>query len=197
MKKLAVYEDKIKRAIRDIVVIDPLISIAKLQDALFDKGYKTSSGTVLDWRYIHKLHHKVHRNTVEQTDREQVVERIAQMKERYRLMFERLLRIVYYSDDLKKEGFSPPSIREQINAINSIVRLDALIFNSELDAGIFERHLGTLEIEQRNKPLPPELKAVMLKAFVNWGIVPEDALTHEPTTITIKPTQDGVVEQKR
>lgn len=196
MKKLAIQEEKIRRAIRDIVVFDPLISIAKLQDALFDKGYKSANGTVLDWRYVHKLKHKVNRQTIEQTDREKVVERITEMKERYRLMLERLWRIIFYTDDLKKEGFMPPSFKDQINAINTIVKLDALVFNSELDAGIFERHLGTLEIEKRNQPLPPELKSAMLKAFINWGVVPKEALTHADTNpITIKSTNARVVEQ--
>ena len=195
MKKSPLQEEKIKRAIRDILVVDPLISITKLQDALFEKGYKSANAKVLDWRYIQKLKSKVHRGTVEQTDRTKVSERVAEMKERYRLMVERLMRIIYYNDEMKKEGFSPPSIREQINAINALVRLDVMIFNSELDAGLFERHLGTLEIEQRNRPIPPELKAVMLKAFVNWGIVPKEILSHEPTTITIEPTKTRMVEK--
>lgn len=195
MKKSPLQEEKIKRAIRDILVVDPLISIAKLQDTLFEKGYRSANGTILDWRYIQKLKQKVHRATIEQTDRTKVSERMTEMKERYRLMLERLMRIVYYNDEMKKEGFNPPSIREQINAINSIIRLDVTLFNSELDAGLFERHLGTLEVEQRNRPLPPELKAVMLKAFVNWGIVPKEILPNEPTTITIEPSKTRVVEK--
>ncbi len=195
MKKSPIQEEKIKRAIRDILVVDPLISIAKLQDALFEKGYRSANATVLDWRYVQKLRQKVHRATVERADRTKVNERLSQMQEKNRLMMERLMRIVYYSDEMKKEGFTPPTIREQINAINSIVRLDVLVFNSELDGGLFERHLGTIEIEQRSRPLPPELKAVMLKAFVNWGIVPKEVLPHEPTTITIEPSKAGVVEK--
>lgn len=195
MKKSPIQEEKIKRAIRDIVVIDPLISIAKIQDALLEKGYRSSSGNTLDWRYVQKLKNKVHRTTVENTDRARVSERVSEMKERYRLMLERLFRIVYYNDDMKKEGFMPPSAKDQISAINSIMRLDVLVFNSELDAGLFERHLGTLEVEQRNKPLPPELKAVMLKAFVNWGIVPKESLNEPITNTTDISSETGMVEQ--
>ncbi len=195
MKKSPIQEEKIKRAIRDILVVDPLISITKLQDALFEKGYRSANATVLDWRYIQKLKKKVHRNNVEQVDRAKVNERLVEMKEKNRLMLERLMRIVYYNDEMKKEGFTPPTIREQISAINSIVRLDVMVFNSELDAGLFERHLGTLEVEMRNKPLEPALKAAMLKAFINWGIVPKETLPHDPTTITIEPSKAGVVEK--
>ncbi len=197
MKKLPVQEERIRRAIRDIAVIDPIISTRKLQDALYEKGYKTSNNTPLDWRYIHKLRTKVHRQVIEEADREKVTNRVSELKEKYRVLSERLIRIAFYSDDLRKEGMPPPSIKDQIGAINTILRYDLALFNAQLDAGIFERHLGTLEIEQRNRPLPPELKALMLKAFVNWGIVPEEALPHESTTIPIKPSENGVVEQKQ
>ena len=193
MKKLVVQEEKIRRAIRDIVVFDPLISVTKLQDTLFDKGYKTANNTTLDWRYVSKLKQKVSRQTIENTDRERVVERISEMKERYRMMLERLWRIIYYTDDLKKEGFMPPSFKDQINAINTIIKLDALVFNAELDAGMFERHLGTLEIEKRSKPLPPELKMAMMKAFVNWGIVPKEAIHNDSTHITTESGKASVV----
>ena len=195
MRKSAAQEDRIRRAIRDIAVIDPIISTRKLQDALFDKGYKTAHNTPLDWRYVQKLRNKVRRQVVEDADREKVSDRISEMKEKYRMMTERLIRIIYYSDELRKEGIIPPSYKDQISAINTLLKYDILLFNAQLDAGIFERHLGTLEIEQRSKPLPPELKNQMLKAFVNWGVIPKEALHAEPTAITIKPKGDAVVER--
>lgn len=194
MKKPRTQEDKLKRAIRDAIVIDPLISVQRLQDALFEKGFRTSSNGALDWHYVAKMRDKVHRQSVENVDHQRVNERVAEMKERYRLVFERLIRIAFYSDELKKEGVQPPSFRDQISALREISRLDVAIFGAELDAGIFERHIGTLEIEKRNKPLPPELKAQMLKAFTNWGIIPKEILHAEPT-ITIEPSRATVVEK--
>jgi hypothetical protein len=38
------------------------------------------------------------------------------------------------------------------------MKLELAIINVEMDAGIFERHLGTLEIEKRNRPLQKEVK---------------------------------------
>ncbi len=194
MKKPRVQEDKIKRAIRDAIVIDPLISVSKLQDALFEKGLRSAMNSPLHWHYVAKLRDKIHRQSIENVDRQEVTHRIAEMKERYRLVFERLIRIAFYSDDFKKEGIPPPSYRDQISALREISRLDVSIFGAELDAGIFERHIGTLEIEKRNKPLPAELKAQMLKAFTNWGIIPRDIIHAEPT-ITIEPNRASVVEK--
>jgi hypothetical protein len=194
MKKPNQQEDKIKRAIRDIVTIDPLISITKLQDALFDKKFKTAQNTPLDWHYVSKLRNKIHRQSVEAVSQQTAVTRIAEFKERYRLVFERLLRIAFYSDELKKEGMQPPSYRDQIVALNSIIKMDLSIFNAELDAGIFERHLGTLEIEKRAQPLPIELKEAMMKAFRNWGLIPTEN-TYEPIIIDKQKEERDVVEQ--
>ena len=194
MKKVNTQEEKIKRTIRDAIVIDPLISVAKLQDVLFDKGYRTSNNTPLNKDYIAKLRGKLHRQAIENVDRQKVSERIAELKERYRLVFERLVRIAFHSEDMKKEGIAPPSFRDQISALKEITRLDVSLFGAELDAGIFERHIGTLEIEKRNKPLPPEVKDQMIKAFANWGIIPKEIIHAEPT-ITIEPNRASVVEK--
>ncbi len=174
MKKLSVQEEKIKRAIRDAIVIDPLISLVKLQDALYDKGYRTANNTPLDKDYLAKLRRKIHRHAVESVNRQEVSSRIAEMKERYRLIYEQLIRIAYYSDDLRKEGIPPPSIRDRMQALKEIVRLDVALFGAEMDAGIFSRHLGTLEIDKRNKPLPVEARELIKQAMINWGMIPKE-----------------------
>lgn len=185
MKKPSLQEDRIKRAIRDIITIEPLISIAKIQDALFDKNFRTSQNKPLDWHYVAKLRKKIHRQSVESVAQQTAITRIAEFKEKYRIVFERLIRIAFYSDELKKEGRQPPSYKEQISALNSIMKIDLAIFNAELDAGIFERHIGTFEIEKRTQPLPLELKEAMMKAFINWGIVPKED-NYEPSIIIDK-----------
>ena len=194
MKKLPVQEERIRRAIRDVAVIDPIISTRKLQDALFEKGFKTSNNTPLDWRYVHKLRNKVHRQVVMEADREQVTDRISELKEKYRVISERLMRIAFYTDDFKKENMVPPNTKEQLTALNLILKYDFVLFNSQLDAGIFERHLGTLEVEQRNRPLSPELKALMRKAFTNWGIIPKEENLNDPIPVTNESVDTGTVD---
>jgi len=174
MKKLPVQEEKIKRTIRDAIVIDPLISVAKLQDALYDKGYRTANSKPLDWDYVAKMRHKVHRQSIENVDRQEVSTRITEMKERYRLIYEQLIRIAYYSDDLKKEGIPPPSVRDRVSALREIIKLDVALFGAEMDAGIFNRHLGTLEIDKRNKPLTAEARELIRQAMINWGMIPKE-----------------------
>jgi hypothetical protein len=174
MRKLPAQEEKIRRAIRDIIAFDPLVTDKKLSEVLFDRGFKTTANNPLDRHYVARLKGKLHKQTVHEADNQKLAPRIVEFKEKNRIVFDRLVRIAFYTDDLKKEGVHPPSYREQISALVQIVKLDLAVFNSEMDAGLFERHIGTLEIEKRYRPLPPELKAQMMQAFINWGVIPRE-----------------------
>jgi hypothetical protein len=55
MKKSAESEHQLKLAIRDIVVRNPLVSVAALQRSLLDRGFKTTNGNPLDWYYVAKV----------------------------------------------------------------------------------------------------------------------------------------------
>jgi hypothetical protein len=174
MKKLHPQEEKIMRAIRDSVVFDPLISITKLRDVLFDKNIRTATNEPLDWDYVKKLREKLHRQGIENVNRQQVVERVAEMKERCRVIYEQLIRIAFYTEDMKKDGMPPPSPRDRISALREMSKIDLAIFGVEMDAGIYERHLGTLELDKRNKPLPVEARELIRQAMINWGMVPKE-----------------------
>ena len=185
MRKLPAQEEKIRRAIRDIVVVDPLVSHKRLCEILFDRGFKTAANTPLDRHYVARLQQKLHKQAVYEADNQKLSPRIVEFKEKNRLVFDRLVRIAFYSDDLKKETSTPPSFKDQIAALVAIVRLDIMIFNAEMDAGVFERHIGTLEIEKRSRPLPPELKAQIMRAFMNWGIIPREQIEETTNNATI------------
>ena len=172
-KILKPAEEKIMRAVRDSIVIDPLISLLSLQDVLEKKGIKISN-----LHYLSKLIWKINKDLSTQVDRTEITSRIAQLKERQRIVADRLVRIAFYTDDLKRDGLPPPSYRDQIMAMNAIIKLDLAILGAEMDLGIFERHIGTVGIEARSKPLLPEQKQRMFEALVNWGIIPKE---NEPT----------------
>ena len=173
MKKSKVYEERIKNEIRDIVVINPMISTLQLQKTLFERGFKSSGGKELKWTYVAKLVNKITKENIAKVDRQKITERLAITKERYRMVFERLMKIAFYSKEFEKMGMAPPSYRDQIAALNSIIKMDLAILNAEMDAGIFERHIGTLEVEKRSKPLPKDAQAQIIQAMENWGIIKE------------------------
>lgn len=164
-------EYELKRIVRDTIVIDPMISLRRLKDRLFDKGYKTAQGNPLHIDYVTKLVRKVNREILEDVARATVDDRLALLRERYRLVFDRLVRIAYYTEDLQKQGMPPPTYKDQIMALNAIIKLDAAILSAEMDMGLFKRQLGTLEVEKRHISLPPELKEKMMQAFQNLGFV--------------------------
>ena len=168
-KILKPAEEKITRAIRDAIVIDPLISMRSLQSVLEKKGINVGSR-----EYLSRLVWKITRSLETEVDRQVLSGRIAQIKERQRIVIDRLVRIAFYTDDLRKEGFPPPSYRDQIMALNAIVKLDLAILSAEMDAGIFERHIGKIEIEKRYIPLPQELKERMIEALKNYGVIPHE-----------------------
>ena len=174
MRKLPAQEEKIRRTIRDVVVLDPLVSDRKLPEILYDRGFKTANNTPLDREYVARLRGKIYKQAIRDVDNQKLAPRIVEFKEKNRLVFDRLVRIAFYTDDLKKENIPPPSFRDQISALREIVKLDLATFVAEMDAGIFERHIGKLEIEKRYIPLPDEIKARMMEALKNYGVIPQE-----------------------
>lgn len=182
-------EQKIKRAIRDVIALDPLISVDNLRQALAKKNFRTASGEPLTWHYIAKLVRKVNRETATEVSRQVTDERVAKIKERYRLAMDQLLKIAFYSKEMQEQGMPPPTYKERISAIREILKWDIAIFQAEMDAGVFERKLGTLEIERRSAPLPPELKAAIIGAMRQWGLpVPAGTLPAPKEHDEPKPT---------
>ncbi len=187
-KILKPAEEKIMRAVRDAIVIDPLISLRSLQDALEKKGMR-----IANLHYLSRIIWKINGDLARQVDRQQMSGRIAQLKERQRIVVDRLVRIAFYTDDLKKEGMPPPSYKDQIAALNSIIKLDLAILGAEMDAGIFERHIGKIALEARSRPLEPEQKQRMFDALVNWGIIPKEDAETKNTNNGSNPTTAIVV----
>lgn len=172
MKYLPEIEERIRRAIKDALAIDPLISFTQLSKVLESKGIKGVGGKGLDREYVAKLVRKVNRETLIRIERAQVTERIAEIKERHRLAVTKLLKIAFYdSGSQENAGIPSPSYKDQIAAIRELMKWDLAILSAEMDAGIFQRQLGTLEIERRNVPLRPEVKEAILIAMGNLGIL--------------------------
>jgi hypothetical protein len=173
-------ETEIKTAIRDAIVLDPLISIRRLQKILSEKGLRTASGGDLDKDYINRLVRKITRESAEQVNRSEVAPRIAEIKERFRLLYDRLIRIAFFDYTKIEPGMPIPKHKDQIAAINTIIKWDIAILQAEMDAGIFERQLGTLEVEKRSRPIDPEKKANIFSALERWGFIEANAVVVKP-----------------
>jgi hypothetical protein len=187
MKKTAEQEVQLKLAVRDIIVRNPLISGHQLCRDLATKGFRTANGNPLDWYYVAKLVRKLNREKALAVDTQKIGERLAITKERYRVIIEKLWRIIDYKwEYLELYQEYPPKTDEVLKAANTIIKLDLAILKAEMDAGIFERKIGTVDINvYRSVPLDPEKAARIAEAFERWGI--DLSLVQRPKQIESKP----------
>ena len=103
-------EHQLRMAVRDILARDPLTSVQKLQRDLKERGFQTAAGNTLDWHYASKIVRKLGQEAAFAVDQQKIEERLAITKERYRLMVERLWRIIDYKwEYLEKFGSPRPS----------------------------------------------------------------------------------------
>jgi hypothetical protein len=172
VRKTTETEHQLKLAIRDILAHDPLTSVQKLQRDLKTRGFKTANDNTLDWHYVSKIVRKLSREASLAVDQQKIQDRLAITKERYRVLVERLWRIIDYKwEYLEQFGLYPPKTDEIIKAINTLVKLDLAILKAEMDAGIFERKLGSVDLNvYRAAPLDPEKAIQIAEAFKRWGI---------------------------
>lgn len=171
-QRTAEQEQKLKLTIRDEIGRNPLISVLQLQSVLKAKGYQTNDGNPLSWHYVAKLIRKLNREKALAVDTQKIQERLAITKESYRLIIQNLWRIIDWQWEYHdKYGIDPPKNDERIRAANTLIKLDLAILKAEMDAGIFERKLGEVDINiHRSLPLPEETMHKIAQAFFNWGI---------------------------
>lgn len=152
-------EHALRRTIRDIIALDPLIPINALQRAVEAKIKRP-----IDEVYLNKLVRKNRKELMVSADREKVEERVAQIRETHRIVKEELLRIAFPSSTLLVQ----PTISERIKALNTIQKMDKDQIKIEMDLGIFSRKLGEVDIVHRLKPIDDNTRASMINAWKLW-----------------------------
>jgi len=133
------YEEEIKIAIRDFITIDPSVSIKRLAKYLKEKKFATSQGNELDEKYISRLLKDVRQEQIDKVDKTLLAERVAEIKEHHRLIYEKLVKIAFYTKEMNQSGMPVPSYKDQIDALKTINKLDLEILQVEINAGLFEK----------------------------------------------------------
>ena len=170
MKKRNEIEQNIKLVIRDQIAINPIVSVRRVQLVLHEGGFQTYQGKPLDWHYVAKLVRKIHNENIATLKFQDKSARLIILRERYRVITDKLLKIVFHDSFPSGPEQPAPSYQEQIAAANMLMRWDLALFYAERDAGVFNIQI---EAENpRNKPLDPETRARIMTAFRNWGLVP-------------------------
>jgi len=148
MKILEQKEKHIMKKIRDSIALNPLISIRKLQDAVEEK-----TGRSISDKYLTKLVHKIRIRAVIESDRKKLNESLAQVRERYRVLSENLLRTIYWNyESLELCGISKPKEKERQSAIRLLAQMDLALLKTELEVGAFQKQeLGGSQTEIREQ----------------------------------------------
>jgi hypothetical protein len=103
MRILPPVEEEIRRIIRDERAKDPLITVSGLEKALEDHFQRGFSH-----QYVSKIADKVAREGLIELDRTRIEDRMSFARENYRMMRERMLKIIYWTPDDILEGVRPP-----------------------------------------------------------------------------------------
>jgi hypothetical protein len=164
MRVLPAVEEQIRRVIRDERANDPLITVSGLEHALekyFQRGFSH--------QYVSKIADKVAREGLMEADRTQIEQRMQFTRENYRMMRERLLKIIYWTPE---DGGKQPWHSEVTDAAKTVVMLDLALLKAEIETGMYKKPLDALAREIHYEPLPPEVRMVIVQSWRNFGLLP-------------------------
>lgn len=167
-------KDYCESRIRTLMVVNPGISIRAAEEALATDPH---SPLKLDKKYIMVVMRKIHAERAHRNDNLNIKVRIAKMQDKYRLIAERLW--IEATDIL-----NPGVVR--VMALEKLMKLDMELLNSEMDAKLYDRALGT--IEHSRKPLTDQEADKILGSFIKWGILPPQAKKVELIEATEQPS---------
>ncbi len=130
MKKTKEIEELIKRMIRDEIALYPLKSVAQVRVALYKQGYQ-SLDAPLDWHYVSKLMKQARRENLAELTSQSRTERFANLKERHRIITQKLASILDGEPMPRTHDVSYPSHADRLVAANTILKWDMAIFFAE------------------------------------------------------------------
>jgi hypothetical protein len=155
-------DTEIRRAVRDAMAIDPLISQRKMIEAVEKK-----LGRTVSFGYLQKLIKKVDREVAKSVDLVKVSSRLREMRETFRLSRENLIQTAY---GYAPVGMAKPTHTERISAWRTIGLLEKILLDAEMDLGLFERNIGTVKVE--HQIVDGSREQQMIKAIESWTLNP-------------------------
>lgn len=158
---MAKYSDETRqqhlKAVKQIMAMKPRASLYVIQESLKNSklGYK------LNVNYILKIRNKIVEDRQKRFSEAKIERRISELQEKAELVQDALFPILV----------SPTTpVKEKIKAAKTIMDIETDLFNSQMDAGMFERKLGELGIKH-DIQLDPEDKKSIVDAFINMGLM--------------------------
>jgi hypothetical protein len=167
MRILPPVEEEIRRIVRDERAKDPLITVSGLEAALekhFERGFSH--------QYVSKIADKVAREGLVDTDRTRIEDRMNFTRENYRMMRERMLKIIYWNPEEHHESVRAPLNKDVIEAAKNVVMMDLALLNAEIANGMYKKPVEALAKEIRYDPLPEDVRVVVIQSWKNFGMLP-------------------------
>lgn len=143
--------------IRAVLVLAPDAGSRQIQKTL---ETSEKSPIRLDRAYIDKLKGKIIRRRTAAINRENINARLAKIRDRKAVVDEMLWR----------EATNPSNQgRDRVAALKELMKNELDMLQAEMDAGVFERKLGTLA--HIPAPINDDQRAAVMKALLAHGIV--------------------------
>ena len=161
-------KDEIRKAVRDVLAVNPLASSRSIAGAVSKR-----MGTKVGYDYIQRLIRKATGEAQKEMELKIAVPQLARMAERYRMMIESLQTEFYETNPDTHKPVA--TFRDRIAAARAITYMERTLFVSMMDAGIFARHRGIDDTPKEKPEDAPESIEAMAKALRNWGIIDRPA----------------------
>jgi hypothetical protein len=183
------FEDKVKRAIRDAMVYDPLMTQSGLIEHLNEKFDHSFSP-----QYISRLSKKVVGQARHEFETAKIGPRLASLRENHRIAREALLRILLWNpldavigvvQGTDEFGMRKPAARDIAEAAKNLVMLDIAVLNAEVANGLY-KNLDEAAAKLDYPALPAEQRGTIASTFKKWNILPPGSLVE---SITIHATR--------
>lgn len=186
MKILPEKEEFLKNRVRDVIALNPLVSIRRMQEILENR-----TGRSISDKYAAKLMHKVRRQAIIQSDRKKINERLSEIRERNRVLMEDLTRTIYWKPEFSKlYGLSFPSFKERLAAMKLLTQIESTLFRTELAAGVFEDRRAAIEEILRQKAIPIELQEKFIGVFRTWKLTSACEKDVQAPALSVAPNTD-------
>jgi len=146
--------------VREVLALNPRAGAIAISNLLKEDRNNPIN---LDPHYIVKLKRKIQGERIHRFDQAKVEQHIAQLEDETEQLCIQMWRIVL--DQTMDE-------RARVAAAKTIIDAKIKLFEAKMDAGIFERKLGTFEMKHTHTyEIIQEKKILILNALKNYGII--------------------------
>jgi hypothetical protein len=183
MRKQPEIEDALKTVIRDELALNPLASVQRVRMTLYMSGMHSATNGTLDWHYISKLMKKVRTENLVKLAPENRTEKLVALKERHRILTEKLLDIVEGKPIVNLAGVVMPTQRDRISAANTILKWDMAMLFAEAQINMIDK---TQTIEKKHT-----------RAVIMTDTISETRVLSQPSSKRVMPGSQASVRKEQ